>query len=826
METLLHDLRYGFRGLRLAPGFALVAIITIALGIGVNSTIFSVVNAVLFRPLPVVHPEELVDVYGHTATSSSHETSSYPDFLDYREQTETLSGLMAYTNFFANLSIEGRSELVVGEIVSEDYFRVLGVQPAIGRAFGSEEYAAPGASPVAILSHPFWQSRFGADPEVLGRTFRLNGLVYTVVGVMPKSFGGMFPAVTAQMWIPLSMVEKVEPLGNNRLTGRSPGATRLDRRGQHFLWVRARMKPGVDLAQVRAELEGIAGRLSSQYPETNELERLTILRTNDVALNPDFDSTVAPAGMVLLGAVGLVLLVACANLANMMLARSSTRRRELALRLALGATPGRLTRQLLTESMLLAFAGGAVAMVMAFSCARLIAGFQPPLPIDIGLDLTPDWRVLVFTLVAAGVTGVAFGLVPALRAARPDLVPALKASGEGAAERNRRFGLRSALVIVQVAVSLTLLVGGTLLVRSLGAAARVDLGYDPARTAYLGLAMEMNGYDAEAGGTFIETGRFRLQAMPEVETVGLASRVPQSLNNNGFGIFIDGRQTSAADRPFIMDGARVDENYFDALGLRIVSGRAIEAADRDERRRVAVVTETMASRYWPGEEAVGRQFRTSWGGDPYRIIGVVEDYKVDTPGEQPKPYLHLPIARQDLLYANYLVRTSSPAVDLVPVFEQELRALDPDLVFVGTGTLKELADVRLFPLEAGAWLIGAFGVLALVLAAVGLYGVISYSVSQRVREIGIRKALGAESSTVVGMVLRQGMGLAGVGALVGAALAAVGGQALSGVLFVGAFDIVSFGAAAGVLAVVVVLANWIPARRAARVDPMVAVKAE
>jgi predicted permease len=733
--------------------------------------------------------------------------------------------MMAYTNFFANLSLGTRAELVVGELVSEDYFGVLGVQPALGRAFSPDEFAAAGAGPVAILSHLFWQTRFGADPALLGRTMRMNGIVYTVVGVAPKSFRGMFPAVTAQMWIPLSMVEEVEPLGSNRSTGRSPGTTRLDRRGVHFLWVKGRMTPGVEVAQVRAELELVAGRLATQYPEVNELERVRVIPTNDVALNPDFDATVAPAGLVLLGAVGLVLLVACANLANMMLARSTSRRREMGLRLALGATPGRLTRQLLTESMLLAFGGGAVAMLLAYWLASLIARFQPPLPIQIGLNIAPDWRVLVFTFVASGVTGLAVGLIPALRASRPDLVSALKGTSPRSAGRNRRFELRHGLVVGQVAVSLVLLFGGTLLVRSLGAAGQVDFGYDPARVAYLGLALEMNGYDAETAGTFVEIGKLRLQQLPEVEEVGLASRVPLSLNNNGFGIFIDGRQTSGADRPFVMDGASVDEHYFDALGLRITSGRGIQPADRDERRRVAVVTRTMATRYWPGEEAVGRQFRTTWGGEPYQIVGIVEDYKVDTPGEQPKPCLHLPLPRNGT-FANFVVRTNRAAEEVVPALERELRILDADLVFLETGSLQHLADVRLFPIRAGAVLIGVFGALALLLAAIGLYGVISYSVSQRVREIGVRQALGAKSGQVVRMVLREGLLLAGAGVVVGAGLATLGAQALSGVLFVSPFDPVSFAVAGGVLVGVAALANWVPARRAARVSPMVAVRAE
>lgn len=825
MEESIRNLRYGVRSLKRSPGFTLVAVVTIALGIGVNSTIFSLVNAVLFRPLPVDHPEQLVDVYGHTATSDTHDTSSYPNFVDYRGQTETLSGLMGFTNFFANLSIAGSSELVIGELVTADYFSVLGIQPGLGRWFAPDEFAAVGAAPVAVLSHLFWQSRFGGDPNVVGQTFRLNGITYTVVGVAGEEFGGMFPAVTAQMWLPVTMVEEVEPLGNQRGSGAGPGDTRLERRGQHFLWIKGRMKPDVTVAEVQAEFETMAARLEAEYPDTNTRERVAVLRTNDVALNPDFDSTVAPAGLVLLGAVGLVLLVACANLANMMLSRASSRAREMALRHTLGAGQGRLVRQMMTESMLLALGGGVVAMGLAYWLARLIARFQPPLPIDIGLDIAPDWRVLVFTMVIACLTGLAFGLIPAFRAARPDLVPALKGTGDGEG-RPRSFSLRNALVVGQVAVSIVVLVAGALLARSLGAAARVDLGYDVDRTAFMALAMEMNGYSPEESGALFEEGRLRLQSLPQVEAVGLASRLPLDLNNNGFGVYIDGHQQSADDRPYMIDGASIDQHYFEALDLRIVSGRGILETDREEGNRVAVITETMARRYWPGEDPIGREFGTGFESQrPYRIVGVVEDYKVDTPGEAPKPYIHIPLPK-NATFGGYLVRTSVPAAAAVGELQRELRVLDPDLVFMSTGTLAELAAVRIFPIRAGAWLIGIFGLLALVLASVGLYGVVSYSVSRRSREIGIRKALGAETRAVLAMVLRQGMTLVGVGAVVGVVLAALSARLLSSVLFVGALDPLSFGLACAVLATVAALANWVPARRAANVDPLVAVKAE
>ena len=823
METLLQDVRYALRGLRRTPGFTLVAMLTLALGIGVNSAIFGIVNAILFRPLPVERPAELVDIYGHAATSSAHETSSWPNYLDYRQQTTTLSGLIAYSNFFAHASIQGSAELVVGELVTDNYFATLGVRPAMGRAFTPDEYVAPGTSPVAILSHGMWQTRFGGDPGIIGREFRMNGRVYAVIGVAPSSFNGIIPAVTAQMWIPSSMAEQVEPLGNQRVTGRSTGDNRFERRGQHWLWLKGRMKPGVTPTQVRSEFETIASRLATMYPATNALERVSIVATRDVRINPDADKAIAPVGFILIGAVSLVLVVACGNLANLLLARAAGRTKEISLRLALGAGRHRLLRQLVTESMVLAIAGGLVAVPVSAGLASLIAGVQPPLPIDLGLRIGPDWRVLTFTLVTAVATGLLIGILPALRASRPNLVPALKEGGQWLGGKRRRVELRDALVVLQVAMSLVLVVGGALLVRSLSVAARVDMGYDIDRTAFLAIAGEMNGLEGARAGAFFEQGRQRLRALPQVETVALVSRVPLSLNNNWFPVFIEGHQASASDEPYNVDGAYVDERYNEAMNLRLIAGRGIEALDRDEGHRVVVISETMARRYWPDREAVGRDVRFRFDGDPWRVIGVVADYKVMTPGESPKPYMHLPLRRDDT-FTNYLVRTRLPAGALVPTLERELRALNSELVFLDTGTLRDLANVRLFPVRAGAWLIGAFGLLALAVAAVGLYGVIGYSVSRRVREIGIRKALGAESREVVGMVMREGMVLVAIGGAIGAALAAVAGQALSGALYVGAFDVLSFTMAFAVLAIAAALANVVPAWRASRVDPMVALR--
>jgi predicted permease len=824
METLLQDVRYALRALRRAPGFTLVALLTLALGIGVNSAIFGMVNAILFRPLPVDRPSELVDIYGHTVTSSAHETHSYPNYLEYRQQTTTLANVVAYSNFFAHAAVRGGSDIVIGELVSPDYFEMFGVRPTLGRTFTAEEYTGNGAHAVAILSHGTWQSRFGGDRSAVGQEFRMNGRVYTVVGVAPQSFGGMIPAVTAQMWIPIAMAEQVEPFGNQRVSGRSSGETRFERRGQHWLHMKGRVKPGVTTAQVRAEFETFVARIGEAHPESMAQERIAVVPSSDVRINPDIDRIIAPAGFVLVAAVSLVLVVACANLANLMLARAAGRRKELSLRVALGAKRSRILRQLLTESMVLALGGALVAVPVSLWLSQVIARVQPPLPIDVGLRIGPDWRVLLFTLATAVATGVLIGLLPALRASRPNLAATIKDAASWMGGK-RRVELRDGLVVMQVAVSLVLVVGGALLVRSLAVAQKVDFGYDVDRLAQVSLALEMTGYDAERADRFFDAGRQRIEALPEVESVSLTSRIPLSLNNNGFGVVIDGHQASADDRPYNMEGTFVDERYDETFGLRLISGRMISAQDRDEERKVVVVTRTVAERYWPGREAVGQRLRLRWGGDPYEIIGVVADYKVNTPGEEPRPYLHFPLGGRST-YGNFVVRTSVPAASMVMKLERELKALDPDLVLLDRGTLRELADVRLFPVRAGAWLIGAFGLLALAVAAIGLYGVIGYSVSRRVREIGIRKALGAGSPQVIGMILREGMVLVVIGGVIGAGLAGAGARALSSVLFVGAFDVLSFAMAFAALAAVAMLANAVPAWRAARVDPLIAIRSE
>lgn len=826
MDTLLQDIRYAARGLRKAPGFAAVATITLMLGIGVNTTIFSIVNTLLLSPLPVEEPDRIVAVYGTPSNAPvSHDSSSYLDYLDLREQSETLSGLVAYTNFFANLVQEGRSEIVIGEIVSDNYFDVLGVRPAMGRGFTPEEYVTEGAAPVAVISDHLWRTRFNADPGVIGRQVLLSGTSYTIVGVAGEEFAGLFPGVTAQLWLPLSMVEEIQPLGNINTSPSASGDGWLDRRGHRFLWMRGRLAEGATVQQARAELTGLAARLAEEHPVSNELQAVKVLAANDVRFNPDLDGAVTPAGALILAVVGLVLLVACANIANMLLARASARRKEVAIRLALGAGRARLVRQLLTESLMLSLLGGALGLVLAVWLTGLLGGLDLGIPVDVAAKFAVDRSVLLFTLAVSATTGIVFGLAPALRASRPDLVPALKAADAGTASGRKRLELRDVLVVAQVAVSMVLLIGGALLARSLFNAERTDIGFDVDRIGFLATDLSMIGYDEETAQALVDTARLRLRATAGVESVAMTSRVPQSVNNNGFGLFID--QTSATDRPYAIDGAYVDESYFDTFELAIVAGRAIDAADVANSNRVVVVTEAMAERFWPGEDAVGKQFRMSFDGVPYDIIGVVEDYKVNTPGEDPTPYLHLPARATTALFANFIVRTPTPVAGEMRRLEQVLTGLDADMVFLQTGPLRDLMDVRLLPIRMGAWFIGAFALLAAALAAVGLYGVIGYSVSRRTREIGIRVALGARSERVLGLVVRQGMVLVVIGVVIGAVLGALAGQVLSSVLYgISAVDPLAFSGAIGFLLLIALAANYVPARRAARIDPIIALRSE
>ncbi|KPK79378.1 MAG: hypothetical protein AMS25_12850, partial [Gemmatimonas sp. SM23_52] len=593
METLIVDLRYAIRRLLGSPGFALVAVLIMALGIGANSAIFSVVNAVLLRPLPVESPAELVEIYTQEEDDDFPMPQSYPDYLDIRARDDLFSGVLGYGVYFFGLSHGTRSEAVFGEAVSGDYFQVLGVTAARGRVFIPGEDDAPGAPPVALLSHALWRRRFGGEPGVIGQTIALGGRPFEIVGVLRPEFKGLLVGFAAEVWVPLMS---------------SPDSDQLERRGNRWLQVKGRLRRVVGLEEVRAGLGVLAHQLAEAYPETNEGQAFVVIPTSDVRLHPAIDRTMMPAAALLMVVVALVLLIACTNLANLLLARGLARRKEVAVRLAMGARRPRLVRQLLTESMVLALLGGVLGLLVAYWTAVFLVSFRPPLPFSITLDLGVDSRVLGFTLLITVLTGLAFGLVPALQATKPQLVPALKDEVAGLRLRGRRLNLRNSLVVVQIAVSLVLLIGAGLFVRSLVRAQEIDPGFERERVAILGISADLNNYTREQGEEFFRNLVERSRSLPGVESVALADRLPLGYSIQVTEIYPEGSEFLPDETPET-DFTTVSPGYFETLGVPLLRGRDFSDQDHAEAPCVVVVSEAAARRFWPGEDAVGKRLR-------------------------------------------------------------------------------------------------------------------------------------------------------------------------------------------------------------------------
>jgi len=822
MASFTRDLRHGFRQLLRRPGFSLAAVGSLALGIGLTTALFSVVNAVLLRDTPIERPDRLIEIY--TSVYDFPEmTTSYPDYLAIRAEVNTLGDVAAHSFVSGILATGERPLLTSGEAVTANYFDVLGIRPARGRGFRPDETAAAGASPVIVLSHGLWQRSFAGREELLGGRVSLSGLDYTVVGIAPAEFRGTVPGIPTEFWVPVTMVERLQFSGIQATSDNDPGQTRLDRRGTRWLFVKGRLADERTVDQARGELEALFARLAQDHPVTNERVGVTVHPAGDIRFHPMLDGYVRAASGGLLGAVGLVLLIACANVASMLLARGTARRRELAVRAALGAGRSRLVRQLLSEGIILAGAGGLVATFIALWTSRLLAGVETgvlPVPVDFGVSV--DATVLAFAVGISLLTVVAFGLVPAWTASRVDLVPALKESA-GDDQGRRRISLRDALVVGQLALSLVLLVAGALLARGLLVARGTDLGYDPSPVASLGFNLQMNGYDVDRAMAFRTRAVETIGALPGVEAAAIASRLPLAPDINMDGIKVRGHHDAAGDATPI-DSVYVGADYFRTVGVPIVAGRVFTEDDVAEQRPVAIVNETMAARYWPGESAVGKLIYPGGYDQPaHEIVGVSRDHKVRSVGEDPRPYVHFPAARSRSI--SLVVRTSTPAVAALPMLRQTLWQLEPNIVFTEDQSAAEVAELTMAPTRIGALLIGSFGALALLLAAFGLYGVIAYSVSLRTREVGIRMALGAAPRQVLRTVFAQGGKLALVGIVLGTVASLGAGQVLASMLYgVSPFDPLAFAGPAGLLLAVAGLANLAPAISAARIDPLRALR--
>jgi predicted permease len=825
MGTLLRDLRHGVRQLIARPAFALTAIGSLALGIGLTTTLFSVVNAVLLRDTPIAAPERLVEIYSGNREYPQL-TTSYPDYRAIRDGADAFDSVAAHSFVRAILSTSGRPQLVTGEAVSANYFAVLGIAASPGRGFLPNEDAAPGVAPVVVLSHGLWQRQFGSRADLLGRSVELSGHSYTVVGIAPRAFRGTVPGVPTDFWTPLTMVQQFEFSGVQWTADNDPGTTRLDRRGTRWLFVKGRLAEGRTLEEAHSQIETIFARLRADHPITNKDVLPNLMPASGIRFHPMLDGYVRAASAVLLTAVGLVLLIACANVANMLLARSTARRREMAIRAAIGAGRGRIVRQLLSESLILAAAGGAAGTLLALWAGRVVSGFGTavfPMPID--FDVSLDTTVLAFAMATSLVTALLFGLAPALSASKLDLVTALKDSTAGDGARHRRISLRDALVVGQLAVSLVLLVAGALLVRGLLAARGTEVGFDPEPVASLSFNLQMNGYDTDRAVAFRDRALEELGALPGVSAVSYASRLPLAPDINWSGIMVPGHH-QPGDDPTPVDVVSVGADYFRAVAVPILTGRAFTPDDLRQERRVAIVNETLARTYWPDGSAIGRRiFLEGFEQPAHEIVGISRDHKVRSVGEDPTPYLHLPAGRSRSI--GLIVRTTMPAALALPALRQALWRLEPNIVFTEEASAREIADTTVAPTRIGAGVLGGFGGLAVLLAAIGLYGVIAYSVSLRTREVGIRMALGAARGQVLRAVLAEGARRALLGIALGTALSLAAGQVLASLLYgVSPFDPIAYGVAATTLLAVAGLANLAPALTAARIDPLRALRRE
>ena len=823
IETLLADVRYALRWLVRSPGFAIVAVASLAIGIGFNTTLFTIVDAVLFRPLPVERPDRLVDVYTTGRSGERYVTSSYPDYLDLKDRNDVFSGMLAYSLALDAVNLTDRSRLALGEVVTGNYFQLLGIQAQIGRTLLPSD-DKPGAPRAVVIAYKTWARDYGARPDVVGQPLRMHGQRYEIVGVAPRAFTGTFPIVSTELWTPMAYVDETSPGGMIDTVASPTGTGPLDRRGYRWLFVKGRLKDGVTVDAASANLQVLTQQLATAYPQTNVDCRASLIRTSDVHIHPQADKMLLPIALGLMIVVALVLLIACANVASMLLARATGRRKEIGIRLALGAGRGRLLRQLLTESAVLAVLGAATGTLLAWGLTRLAMSIQLPVPIPLSFSLQIDGRVLAFTTLVSTIAGVVAGLAPALSATKPDLVDELKGD-LAATQSGRRWTMRDGLVAGQMAVTMVLLVSAGLLTRSLLAAERIGVGFRTDGVALVSSELSMNGYTPPQAKRFFDQALERVRAIPGVESAGLVDRSPMSINYNRTRVFFP-NQSQPGDKGLEVDRAAVSADYFATLGVPILQGRNFGPQDTESSPGVVIVNDAFARKYWPGENPIGKRVRTrSIDGKLFEVVGVSGDYKVNTIGEATTPYMQFDYDQAPDLGQGVLARTRGDAGALLESMRRAFSSIDPNVVLIENQTMETQVAATLLPARFGALSVSVVGMIAMLLAAVGLYGVIAYSVTRRTREIGIRMALGAKPYDVLGLVMRQGLGVTAAGALVGALLGLGAAKALSGALYSSSWlDPVAWGGAWGVLIVVSLLANAIPALRAAKVDPSEALR--
>lgn len=809
MESFWQDLRFAVRMLLRSRTFTLLATLSLAFGIGANTAIFSVVNAILLRPLPVEEPDRLLRFY------AGSESASYPDFEYYRDQNNVFSGLMAHGFVPFNLQVNSQSERVLGEVVTGNYFSLLGVRMHLGRDFSPEENQTPGLAPVAIISHRLWERRFGSRPDITNQPVSINATPFTIVGVTPPDFTGTSVGYAPEVWVPMMMAGQVK------------SATALTNPDSRWLNITGRLKPGVSAGESQADLSLLYQRLEQEKPETDRSWGFIVVEPEGQL----FRKLRTPISLVLgllMAAVAFVLLICCANVANLILTRAAGRGKEIAIRLALGASRMRIMRQLFVENALLSVVGGTLGLLLAFWATSVLASVRPATPVPIILNFTPDIRVLVFTLFVSLLASFAFGLAPALQTTKPDLVPALKKETVGSGLRKRKFPLSTIVVVSQVALSFVLLTGATLFIRSLQNASTLNPGFEVEKGLVFSFDVASQGYSEAQGKDFYRRLLEKLKTSPEIMTAGAAKLVPLSLSRMSLKVTLEGSDPAEGyQKP--VEFNYVGPGYFPTLGIPILRGREFDVREDENAPGVAVINETAARMVWNNVDPVGKRFRqVDFDGLSryYEVVGIAHDSKYHTLGEDPQPFIYLSTSQRYDPELVVHVRPRGDSQTAVASVRREVEALDRNFP-VDVKTMKDSIGIAFLMPRLGAAVLGILGLIGLVMSSVGVYGVIAYTVSRRTREIGIRVALGAQRRDVIMMVVRQGLKLAAIGIAIGLPVSLGATRLLSSFLYgLSPTDLLSFAYVTVLLLGLALAACYIPARRATRINPITALREE